>query len=260
VAHGDDLLRKPLAEAIFELRWKLSGTPPAPLVDPTYKLLVGSLFGAVRDEYPYHEQLPTAAVPDEMVPYLIQHRFRRAEAGYPLVQVGPGVFAVNETSGYSWSTYRPRVLGAVAKLRETYAAGSPPNALVPVALTLRYINVLPFDLTTGDVFAYMRDKLRVSIAYPQGLFAEQPVAGSPTTIILQSTHALTSPAGVVLLKFSAGDVNGESRLLWETQVQSVDADIPDLDDLETWLERAHSVVRAWFFTLIEGELEGEFNS
>ena len=260
MAKGDDLLRKPLAEAIFELRWKLAGTMPGPLVDPNYKLLVGSLYGAVRDEYPYHEQLPTAAVPDEMVPYLIQHRFRRIEGGYPLVQVGPGVFAVNETSEYSWRTYLPRILAATARLRETYSAGSPPAELVPTALTLRYINVLPFDLTTGDVFEYLRDKLRVAITYPQGLFAEMPVGRWPTTIILQSTHALTSPAGAVLLKFSAGEVNGQSRLFWEMQVQSVEADVPALDDLEAWLTGVHDVVRAWFFTLIEGDLEKEFNT
>lgn len=260
MAHGDDLLRKPLAEAIFELRWKLSGTAPGPLVDATYKLLVGSLYGAVRGEYPHHEQLPTAALPDEMVPYLIQHRFRRIEGGYPLVQVGPGIFAVNETFDYSWRTYRPRVLAATAKLRETYSTGSPSGDLVPTALTLRYINILPFDLTSGDVFDYLRNKLRVEITYPQALFTEKPVGPWPTTIILQSTHALTNPSGAVLLRFSTGEVDGQSRLFWETQVQSVGADVPVLDELEAWLTGAHDVIRSWFFTLIEGELEKEFNT
>jgi uncharacterized protein (TIGR04255 family) len=260
VAHGDDLLRKPLVEAIFELRWKLTGTPPGPLVDPNYKLLVGSLYGAVRDEYPHHEQLPTATVPDELVPYLIQHRFRQSEGGYPLVQVGPGVFAVNETTNYSWPTYLPRILAAVAKLRETYAAGTPPGELVPTALTLRYVNAVPFDFTSADVLEYLRDNLKVGVVYPPQLFTENPVERRPNTIILQSTHRLTDPAGVVVLNFSVGEANGQRALLWETQIQSAEADVPALDGLEPWLQRAHDVSRAWFFTLIEGKLEAEFNT
>jgi hypothetical protein len=260
VAHGDDLLRKPLAEAVFELRWRLTGTPPGPVIDPNYKLLVGSLYGAVRDEYPHHEQLPTAAVPDEFVPYLIQHRFRHSEGGYPLVQVGPGIFAFNETTGYSWRTYLPRVLAAVAKLRETYPAGTPSSELVPASLMLRYINVVPFDLAGGDVFKYLSDNLRVNIAYPQELFTDQPVERQPNAILLQSAHRLTNPAGVVVIKFSAGDASGESRLLWETQVQSIEGDVPELDGLEQWLQQAHDVARAWFYTLIEGNLEAEFNT
>jgi uncharacterized protein (TIGR04255 family) len=258
VAHGDDLLRKPLVEAVFELRWKLTGGPfpSAPLVDPNYKLLVGSLYEKVREGgYPFHEQLPTATVPDEFVPYLIQHRFRRTEGGYPLVQVGPGIFAVNDTADYSWKTHLRNVLEAVGRLRETYA-----GELTPESFLLRYINAVPFDFSTGDVFEYLRESLKVSVAYPHQLFTEQPAEQRPNTVILETRHSLTKPTGEAALKFTAAEVSGTQHLAWETLVQSSGSDVPPLDGLEPWLQQAHDVARAWFFTLIEGKLETEFNT
>jgi uncharacterized protein (TIGR04255 family) len=257
MAHGDDLLRKPLAEAFFELRWKMEGgPPPVPFVDPQYKLLVGSLFDKLRNGgYAFHEQLDTARVPDELVPYLIQHRFRPADGGYPLVQVGPGVFAVNDTEGYSWATFKPRVVEAVGHLAEAYSGD-----LAPLSFTLRYLNAVPFDFDADDLFSYFRENLKVTIDYPAALFTEQPVERRPRSVNLQSTHVLTNPNGVVMVKFGSAEVFGNARLIWELQVQSAGNDVPPLTNLEPWLEQAHDVARAWFFTLIEGPLEAGFNA
>jgi uncharacterized protein (TIGR04255 family) len=253
--HGDDLPRNPLAEVVFELRWKLTGGPPAPTppIDPGYKLMVGSFYDRVKDEYPVHEQLPSATIPDEFAPHIVQHRFRRAENGYPLVQVGPGIFAANDAAAYSWKTYLPRVLEAVAKLRDTYAV-----ELAPESFMLRYINTAPFDFAIQDLLTYLSESLKVSVVYPQKLFTGQPVEQRPSAFTLQSDYRLTDPKGLVVLKIGSGEVSGQKRLVWETLVQSAGEDVPPLEELESWLERAHSVARSWFFTLIEGRLEASY--
>ena len=99
------------------------------------------------------------------MPHIVQHRFRRAENGYPLIQVGAGILAVNATRGYSWRTYLPNILDAVAQLRDTYT-----GELATEAVSLRYLNAQPFDFATGDVFEYMRQSFKVSVAYPPQLF------------------------------------------------------------------------------------------
>lgn len=259
LVHRDDLPpdRMPLAEVVFEFKWKLtpSLTPGRPTSDPFYKLLVGSLFDQVKAQYPFHEPLPAASVPDEFVPQVVQHRFRRAENDYPLIQIGPGILAVNDTKGYSWVRYLPRVLDAVAKLRDTYT-----GELVPEVVILRYINAVPLNFTTTDVFEFMRENFKVAVAYPHQLFSEHPVEPRPNTVLLESSHVLTNPAGAVSLKFSTGEFNNAQHLLWETQVQSIGDEAPTLDGLEDWLNRAHDIARAWFFTLIEGRLEDEFRA
>jgi uncharacterized protein (TIGR04255 family) len=256
--HGDDLPqdRMPLTEAVFEFKWKLTpnATAGMPPIDPAYKLLVGSLYDRVRQsDYPFHETLPAASVPDEFVPQIVQHRFRRGENGYPLIQVGPGILAVNETRGYSWTTFLPRVLDAVSKLRDTYT-----GELAPETVSLRYINAVPFDYGTADVFAFMRDNLKVSVDYPHQLFTESPVEQRPNTVILEASHSLTEPLGTLVLKFSTGEVNDARHLIWETVVQSTGTHAPPVEGLEGWLNSAHTSLRAWFFTLIEGNLEDGF--
>ena len=253
--HGEDLPRNPIAEVVFELRWKLVGGPPAvtPPTDPSYKLMVGSFYERVRSQYPIHEQLPAATIPDEFAPYIVQHRFRRADNAYPLVQVGPGILSANDTASYSWKTFLPMVMEAVGHLRDSYIGG-----LAPEAVSLHYINAIPFDFAAQDVLATMRDDLKVIVAFPKQLFTEQPVQERPSGFSLQSIHALDHPKGTVVLKMGTADVNGERRLLWETAVQSSGDGAPHLGELEQWLDEAHAVARAWFFTLIEGRIESEY--
>jgi len=78
-------------------------------VDPHYKILVGSLYEQLKEEYPFHQQLPTAFIPDEMLGYLVQHRFRKGENQWPLVQIGPGIITVNDTEGYIWEDFKNRI-------------------------------------------------------------------------------------------------------------------------------------------------------
>lgn len=80
------LKNKPLVEAIFELRWDLQEPVPGIKIDPHYKLLIGRLYDKLNDEYPYHEQLPIAAMPDEILGHVVQHRFRRNKDEWPLIQ------------------------------------------------------------------------------------------------------------------------------------------------------------------------------
>ena len=97
------LQNKPLVEAIFELRWKLEERSPGIKIDPHYKILVGAMYEKVKDRYPFPEQMPTVNIPDEMAAHVVQHRFRKAENEWPLVQVGPGIVTLNDTHGYTWA-------------------------------------------------------------------------------------------------------------------------------------------------------------
>lgn len=123
-----ELRKKPLVEVILEVRWgpTLAVDAPPPDPDPNYSLLVGRLFDRVRQAYPFHEQLPTAQLPDQMVPGVPQHRFRPAPNDWPLVQLGPGLLTVNETAKYTWSDFRSRAMVAVEHL---YTAHPVPQTL-----------------------------------------------------------------------------------------------------------------------------------
>lgn len=136
------LSHAPLVEAILEIRWRLQTNPAIPdmAVDPQYKLLVGRLYDRLRQDYPIHEPLPTSVMPDEMLNYLVQHRFRKSANGWPLVQVGPGIATVNDTEGYIWDDFAERGRQLLQALADIY-----PDATWPLTVTglqLRYIDAL----------------------------------------------------------------------------------------------------------------------
>ena len=103
------LKNKPLVEAIFELRWELEEQVSGAKTDPHYKILIGRMYDRVKDDYPYHEELPTATIPDEIAGYIIQHRFRKDKDMWPLIQVGPGIVTLNDTEGYVWDDFEERI-------------------------------------------------------------------------------------------------------------------------------------------------------
>ena len=62
------------------------------------------------------------------------------------------------------------------------------------------------------------------------------------------------------MSFATGRKEGEPAVLWETTVQSVGSDLPDMPDgFPAWVDAAHEITHDWFFKLIEGELERRFD-
>jgi uncharacterized protein (TIGR04255 family) len=252
-----ELKNKPLVEAILEVRWKLRGVPPGPQIDPHYKLLLGRLFDRMLKDYPEHEQLPTANVPDELVGHVVQHRFRVAANSWPLVQVGPGVFTVNSTADYTWLDFRPRVLSAIDRL---YDAHPKLEELKITKLILRYIDAVQFDYTNENIFEFLRDKLKLSVSLPDNLFQGTAVENRPNSFTWQTAFKSENPSGFINIRFATGQKNSGPALVWETTVESSGDDLPEMPkDFELWLDAAHEITDDWFFKMIEGELKRRFS-
>lgn len=259
-----DLKNKPLVEAILEIRWhlrqsiKVQGPAQAmrPALDPHYRLLLARLFDRFQNEYPVHEQLPTASIPDEMVAQVVQHRFRSAKADWPLVQVGPGVFTVNDTHRYTWTDFQQRTKEAVVRLYDAY-----PNVAEfhIQSLVLRYIDAVEYNYRDENAFAFLSDKMKVGISLPDALFHSTGVGSRPRSFSWQATFECSKPPGSLHVSFATGQKEEEPAILWETTVQSVGDDLPNMPDgFPNWIDAAHEITDDWFFKLIEGELERRF--
>lgn len=252
-----ELKNKPLVEAILEIRWQLQEVSPSARIDPHYKILLARLFDRMQAEYPVHDQLPSASIPDELVGHVVQHRFRVAENSWPLVQIGPGIFAVNSTAEYRWEDFRPCVLGAVTRLYEAY-----PKA-VDLKLTnviLRYIDAVSFDFATSNVFDFLKDKLKVKVELPPNLFENTNVEGKPDGFAWQCSFKCGRPTGRLSIRFASGRKAEEPVVVWETTVESAGDDLPGMPGaFEGWLDAAHDITDDWFFKLIAGELERRFS-
>jgi len=247
------LAHAPLVEAIFEAHWSPNNGSP---VDPHHKLFVGRLFDRLQADFPEPEELPTAQIPDGAAVGVIQQRFRRVAGGWPLVQLGPGILTVNQTTEYEWETYRNLCVDVMTRL---FAAHPKPETLRFDSLIIRYIDAVPLEIAAGDVWSFLRSKMRVTVEFPEDLFRDMPVRQQSDTFSLQATFVSEKPPGRVALNFSMGKKHDKPALLWETTVASVGTDVPKLpNDFRDWLESAHTITHDWFQKLITGELEKTF--
>jgi uncharacterized protein (TIGR04255 family) len=249
-----ELKNKPLIEAIFELRWHIAGLDDGfPERDPKYSVLPGQLFDRLQSEYPVHEELPSVAM-SVPVPYLVQHRYRKDHDEWPLVQLGPGIVTLNETVGYSWPDFASRIGALVAALSDAY-----PELPQPVGLLLRYQNGMAFDFDNDDCLEFLRDKMGVTLSLNTGMFESGIVSNSPLGVDSTFTLVMKNLPGVLGLRFTRAERNGEPLLVWELLVQSLGPDVPKSESgLIEWTEHAHAVIEEVFFELIDGDLRGRF--
>lgn len=251
------LKNKPLVEAIFELRWNLQEPAPSMRIDPHYKLLVGRLYDKLKDEYPFHEQLPAAAMPDEIAGYIVQHRFRKDKDKWPLVQIGPGITTVNDTEGYVWEDFEKRIIQIVNILFGVYPESK--SNLTVNRLLLRYIDAIAFDFEKDDILTFLKEQAKMKINLYQKLFEDTRVEKSPLGLDLRFSFASTEPKGAIHLRFVRGKTKESDALIWETMVESVSEHVPKVEnEIADWVKEAHNLADDWFFKLIEGELLRRF--
>ena len=253
----DQLKHKPLVEAILEAKWALEPGPvPEAKRDPHYKFLLGTLFEKIRDAYPHHEELPAASIPDEITPHVVHHRFRTEPGGWPLLQVGPGIFTVNETAAYDWNSFRHRIDRAITTLFTAYPK---PEALKVETLMLRFINAIPLDFAKVNMLEFLKAKMRTSLSLPHSIFEDSTISPNPVELVSQFVFPCEKPSGVLFLKFSSGRKGPDPALIFDLRFISRGRSIPRMpEDFLGWADAAHAVIENTFFRLIEGDLEKEF--
>jgi uncharacterized protein (TIGR04255 family) len=250
------LKNKPLVEAIFELRWELIGKADSgESIDPHSKILIGEIYGKIKSEYPFHEQLPASEVPDRFAPYIIQHRFRKAAAQWPLVQIGPGILALNDTTGYVWEDFSQRIYNLLHTFYEIYPE---PGNLKPNMVMLRYIDSVEFDYE-NDILKFLQDKMKIAINMNQSLFDETGISQSPFDMDLRFSFSSATPKGAMDIRIKRGRQSESNVLVWETIFRSSGNDTPKTEEeIIAWVVDAHRLTVDWFFKLIEGDLLKEF--
>lgn len=254
---SENLAHKPLVEAILEVTWRLQKRQPAGLLcDPDFRLLPGRFFDRIQRRFPFHEPLPTANLPDEVVGRSVQHRFRRGKDEWPLVQIGPGILSVNETAEYTWDGFRENCMNAVDVLYDAHPSAETTQI---EAVTLRYVDADEVDHSKDSALVFLKEKMGVTFDLPVELF-EGGVESTPSSMDLRVGFRSENPSGRVSLRLAMGAKDGKKAIIWETTVQSL-LNKPFAEvrsDLGPWLDGAHMISHRWFMALIDGELKRKY--
>ena len=253
-----ELLNKPLVEAIFELRWDLAGTDMVSSArDPGFKILLGRFYDKVKEKYPTVTELPSSQIPEEMMPYVVRHQFQTANDTWPLLQIGPGILTANDTSGYTWPRFKDNLAHAIDAVFSSYPSDI--YQFQPTQVVLRYINAIPLDPSRVNLIDYLRENLHTDIAIESSLSSTVLNIAQPSQLNLNLIFPMQSPSGACGISVSTGRNGDEPALIWQLDTQAAGADVPlEQNSLLDWLEAAHSVIETWFERLSEGELLSGF--
>lgn len=251
------LRNPPIVEVIFELKWQLQLLNSGLGHDPHYSLLIGRLYDKLRGDYPCHQQLPTVAIPHEMATGIVQHRLRKGENQWPLIQLGSGVLTVNDTKGYHWSDFESRVINGVNALFDIH-----PNAsdLAMEGIMLRYINAIELDFRETNIFQFIQEQMKINLSLHPPLFENSTIIDkAPLGVDCRFTFGCAHPKATLNLRLTYGKQHNLDALIWELIVNTGPNDIPELPlKLSEWLNNAHAIIEDWFCKLIEGDLLERF--
>ncbi|NLM19200.1 MAG: TIGR04255 family protein [Clostridiaceae bacterium] len=239
---------KPLREAIFELRWNVLDEQ-----DHSFSLLLGRLFDKLQSEYPYYEKLANASIPLELAQHMIQHRLRKSEKEWPLVQIGPGIITLNFTNSYDWKTFSRSIMDLVNVIFAVKPDIKVNN------LFLRYINSIEFNYSEKDIFKFLKDKMKINAELGSSLFAGENVSNTPKSLQLRYSFEVLKPKGFIVLSIVKGASDGKEALIWEHSMYSnYKEPFTAQNNIFEWTCEAHGVIEKWFFEIIKGELERRF--
>jgi len=256
---AERLKNAPLVEVIVEVRWAPKEPQPSRGFDLNYNLLVGKLSEVFRDKYPEYEALPNLEVPARLAAenHLVQHRLRASKEGWPLIQVGPTVFTINQTEEYDWDNeFRQRAIQDVERFFEAYPKR---EEMAVQSVLLRYIDAIKFDWAEKSLWEFLREELHSALVLPDALYADTGVDPKPEALDFRASFRCDSPAGKVHLRLASGQSRGEKALILETMVESAGDNVPELPSrFEPWIDDAHRITSDWFKRLTKGKLYRSF--
>ena len=164
---------------------------------------------------------------------------------------------MNETGGYTWETFRPRLLSAIKAIFRSYPEDLAP--FDPVGVQLRYLDAFPYNPEEDDPVRFLSEFLHTNVRVDPLLFEDQELLDRPSGLNLSLNFPLTKPRGLGVLSFVSGAKNGKPAIILETNIRSQNDDVPKKEDnFDAWLSDAHEVVDKWFFTLCRGKLLESF--
>jgi len=246
----------PLQEVIFELKWRLDQIQPGVLKDSHYQILIGTLYAKLREAgYSFHEALQTSHIPDELVPYIIQHRFRPAQDQWPLFQIGSGILTLNDTIHYSWPDFSGRIRDLIVNFFDVYPE---PDSLHIIEMNLRYINAV--TLPEGkDPKEFLNQSMGADIVMPEALFVNTGVRNRPVGFDIYQRFQEEKNGSVVMIRYLYGHGTPPGRFIWETAVHTDGENLPKQPEkIMQWCNQAHDLTHDWFLKMCSDELMESF--
>lgn len=240
------LPKAPLIEVIFELRWDINTKND--LLD--FQYLHGDLYSAVKDRFPFRENLVPPEVPFEALRGVPVFRFRKSNGNYPLIQIGPGLITLNTINqDYVWEAFRESVFYLVNVLNNI----NPKFSQLNLSPSLIYIDY--FSLNESEEKSHQFINNNFNIAVENG-FLNQYSEKVLETINYMFNYRIGE--NVLNLNLADGIVNNIPGLLLNTKVIGKKS-IYIESNMYEWIDVAHTLISDSFKSIVKENLYSSFN-
>lgn len=269
---SERLPKAPLVEAVFELRWRLQEAPtsqPAlhadpgliPLLDAFTRKMKSAKFVTVRD---LSHPLLTGS-------YGVARRFFLSEEQpFPIMQIGPGIFATNDGPLYTWKSFRSQVKSGVRALLASYPDLSFFD-LQPASLELRYVDV--FDKSVlggkGGLIHFINSATTLKFELPALLRDHKLVTGDGDGRFAIQQPLKRKEDSLFLMDIGSGKntETNENIVRLETKVLTKGAGVPRyrqvapfIKALDDWVVFAHNLLSPFFEQFVRPDIMARFKS
>lgn len=273
VEHIEKLTNPPLREVVFTIKWALSNV--ADKVTYKYDTHLDEAYYRLRDMY-RREDAPAARLsritrmlpPGLGTPFTLNYRpfytFQPEGSDYPLVQLGSGVFTMNQDGRtYRFDDFLEFVTDSVQKLSQAY--GESELMPRPISFDFLLVNEVPlpdFDehhRAAGPTKAsqFMRDRFHLRLESPLHSF------GDRMTLYRQEVsqrYRLSATGDIFTLSIEDVSEGPERQIVaFDLRVTTAEeAGGLTLAGAAPWLEAAHEHTRAVFMKIREDELLDDY--
>ena len=245
------LPRAPLQEVVLDLKFSLDYDKMTnSFVDNEFEKASFNFSKTASSEFNFTEVVKPSFIPTNAYIYKPTTRFRKSENGYPLFQLGPGIFTVNEIgSEYTWKNFSETIAFGIDCLNKSYS-----KQLAIQAVELRYIDVVALDVFGKiDKFDFLEKYLNIKAE------GYSFINGSLENINFAKSFKIDDITNLNI-NISTGvlqHTNKES-VLWQTAVNTHQP--LKWEELNAWLESAHTIASSTFKQMINKELYEYFST
>lgn len=245
------LLNAPLQEVIFEVKWALDVNEKTnQAYDKGFDLAAGKFSGIVQKNFPVVKRKIPDEIPNNLLNSQTVYQYKTGENKWPVLQLGPGIFTVNDTDeNYDWEmTYFPLINDGIKWLENAYI-----KDLSYQYASLKYIDTIKVKEHgfSGDWKKFIARNLNIS-------FENQfEIAADLTDVQLNQSFKLKDKSRLQI-SVSSGKMNKQNEPLLVWQIGINKQNVFNKEDLFEWLVNSHKRTSSLFKELVKPTLYDSF--
>ncbi len=242
------------------MRWGLIASDATPFpIDPGYAALREAFPREVK-KFGFRSVRDMNAVGIPSLGHSVDRRFYKSqEQTFPLVQIGPGIFAYNESTGYDWKLFRANCLKHLDLALKLYSenSGTRPQ---PEMLELRYIDALPIpdgEKAQSDFYRVLEAETDLGLGRPRLFDKMKGLRQASRGRINIDFDLVGTKSTKFIVDIASARRNTEKIIRVESKVRATGKDVAKLQSrpefvkkVGAWLETAHSYTSPFFKQLL----------